>query len=72
MTELEPLSHEDQERLKRTLVELSQEFGMQALVDTIVMIDDERWNHKLEPAKRFMEPDSPFTVSFDKATDQLR
>tara|TARA_B100000408_G_C10136408_1_gene156442 strand:+ start:146 stop:364 length:219 start_codon:yes stop_codon:yes gene_type:complete len=72
MTETAPDPAANQERLRRSLIELCEEFGMRALVDVIVDIDNENWERKLEPAKRFLEPDSPFIVSFDKATDELR
>lgn len=61
----------DLEKLHRTLTELSQEFGMRAVVDVLVDIDNETWQKKLESAKHWMEPDSPFIVNFDKATDEL-
>lgn len=64
-------SANDEKKLSRSLEKLIKNFGIHAIVDTLVDIDNENWQRKLEPARHLYAPDGPFVISYEKATDGL-
>lgn len=66
-----PNHPENTEKLRRTLTELAAEFGMRAIVDSLVDIDNEQRKKRLAPVEHLVGPDGSSNVQFDNATDEL-